>query len=407
MYKALSTWVWETPLDYKKPLKTLLIRMIRIFLAAIAGFRRDNCFLQASALTFYSLLSIVPVLAVAFGIAKGFGFAVHLEAEILHKFQDNPDFAAKVIEFTYSALEHAQGGLIGGLGIVFLFWSCLKLLNNIETSLNTIWKVQEARSLSRKFSDYLATMIFCPIFFAASSSISVFVMTRIIQVSKATGTFEAIWPLIDLAFHIFPFILCWLLFGVIYGLMPNTGVSKRSAFLAGVIAGSVYQIVQMIYINFQVGVSSYGAVYGSFAALPLFLLWLNLSWLILLAGAQICYQLENDAITADIITEHGLRKHIPASPLDIAQHLMQQAFNTFEEGNSLNLQEFALNRGLPLNTAQEIAERLVKKKLLVEIFCKDAGTHYNPARLPSHITSEEIAQAMNPSLEKNLAIFPY
>lgn len=405
--QSLEKWVWESPLDASRPLRTFFLRAARVLLAAASGFTRDNCFLHASALTFYSLLSIVPVLAVAFGIAKGFGFAAHLEAEILHKFQDNPEVAKKVIEFTYSMLEHSQGGLIGGIGIILLFWSCLKLLNNIETSLNTIWKVRAPRTFARKFSDYLATMIFCPIFFAASSSLSVFVMTQIIQVSKSTGLFETVSPLINFSFHFFPFVLSWILFAVIYKLMPNTFVSNRSAFIAGVVAGSIYQLVQMIYINFQVGVASYGAIYGSFAAFPLFLIWLNLSWLILLAGAEMCYQLENNAVTSDILTEHGIKKRVRGSSLDVAKSLVHQATAAFKEGKPFNLQEFSLNIGLPYNTVSEITERLVNKKLLIRVLSDEAGNYYQPAVLPSQITDQQIAEAMNPSLEKNLSIFTH
>ncbi len=248
-------------------------------------------------------------------------------------------------------------------------------------------------------------MIFCPIFFAASSSLSVFVVTQIVEASKATGTFEAIWPLINLAFHFFPFVLCWLLFAVVYGLMPNTLVSNRSAFTAGIIAGTIYQFVQMIYINFQVGAASYGAIYGSFAALPLFLVWLNVSWLILLAGAQVCYQLENDAVTADLVTDQGVKKHKPASPFEVALFMMQQSFLAFEKGQTLNLQEFSLSAGLPLNTAQVIAERLVFKRLLVEVSTKAIRNNYLPATLPSNITEEHVALAMNTSLEKTLSTF--
>ena len=269
-------------------------RALRVLIDAGRGFVEDDCYSKASALTFYSLLSIVPVLAVLFGIAKGFGFEQALEVEISQHFAEQRELTDKLIQFAYSWLQTVKGGLIAGVGAVALLWSVLSLLNNIEAALNAIWKTRIARPYSRKISDYLATMVICPIFFVTSSSITVFLNTQIAQSAQSNVLVEAVSPFLLLILKLFPFFLSWILFTFVYYFMPNTKVYLRSALIAGILAGTAFQIWQWLYIRFQIGASSYGAIYGSFAALPLFLVWLQISWLILLAGAEVAFELEND-----------------------------------------------------------------------------------------------------------------
>jgi membrane protein len=207
-----STEFWSSFFSKKSATQGPFAKASRICYAAVRGFTNDDCSSKASALTFYSLLSIVPILAVGFGIAKGFGFEQHLEAELMQKFLEQKEVVQKLIEFAEQALKTAQGGVIAGVGLVALFWTIIKLLGCIENSFNEIWKIKRARSLTRKFSDYLAVILFCPLFFAASSSISVFVMTELIQLTKENGMWETLSPIILISFHIFPVILSWFLF---------------------------------------------------------------------------------------------------------------------------------------------------------------------------------------------------
>lgn len=139
-------------------------RILRIIYDSIRGFIADDCYSKASALTYYSLLSIVPILAVLFGIAKGFGFEQSLENEITVRFSEQREIMNKLIEFAYSWLHNAKGGVIAGIGTVVLFWSVMGLLSNVENALNAIWKIPTSRPYSRKISDYLATMLICPLF---------------------------------------------------------------------------------------------------------------------------------------------------------------------------------------------------------------------------------------------------
>lgn len=368
----------------------------RIALSSARGFKDDECASKASALTFYSLLSIVPVMAVAFGIAKGFGFEEHLEAELSQKFLEQREVVDKLINFAYQTLQNTQSGLIAGVGLVVLFWTVLKLFSNIESSFNAIWKVKKARSLARSFSDYLAMMLFCPIFFAASSSLSVFIMTQIIDISKTSGIWDKVSPLVYLALHIFPLILAWLLFTALYSIMPNTKVPLRYAFIAGICAGTVYQIVQSIYIHFQLGLASYGAIYGSFAALPLFLIWLNTSWLVALAGAEIAYHAENDPL---YFTLAEAPRQQEADARVLALLIMQQCTRAFSTGASPpSVYALSQNIGAPIVAVRHLIHQLIEASLLVEVNWRgNSGEYYQPARDVKTITLKDICDALDPS----------
>lgn len=265
--------------------------VFQVCLGAARGFIKDECFYKASSLTFYTLLSIVPLLAVAFGIAT-YGFAEYLEAEVTKRLLGQPQLAHQITTFAFSVLEQTHGGWIAFVGLIGLLWASLSLFKNIEYSLNAIWEVKTSRSYTRQALEYLAMLIFFPIFFVVSSGISVVSVAQLKYLSQQSPFVESLSPYIRYFFHAFPFFVNWLLFFFIYIFLPNTKVPWKYAFIAGIAAGTVYQFVEWIYIYFQIGVANYGAVYGSFAALPLFLVWVDTSWIIVLAGAELAYHLE-------------------------------------------------------------------------------------------------------------------
>jgi membrane protein len=289
----LKTDIWRIRSRDLTGQKGFWIRQLRIFLLAIRGFAEDKCQLRASALTFYSLLSIVPVAAMAFGIAKGFGFEKVLEKQLIEKLQGQEEVIERVIVFARSLLDNTKGGIVAGVGIVVLFWTVIKVLGHIESSFNDIWGIKKSRSLGRKFSDYLSIMLICPVLLITASSVTVFITSQVTLLVEKLSFLGPISDLIIVSLQILPYGVIWILFTFIYVYMPNTKVQLKSGLLAGIIAGTIYQVVQLIYINFQIGVTKYGAIYGSFAALPLFLIWLQVSWLIVLFGAEISFAEQN------------------------------------------------------------------------------------------------------------------
>jgi membrane protein len=370
---------------------SLFKRIVRVLSDAIRGFIEDDCYSKASALTFYSLLSIVPVFAVLFGIAKGFGFEHALEIELNERFMEQQEMMTKLIEFAYSWLASVQGGVIAGIGTITLLWSVLGLLNNIETALNAIWKTQISRSYGRKISDYLATMIIAPIFLVTSSSLNVFLNSHITQTAQSNVIVGAVSPVLLFLLKLFPFFLIWILFILVYLYMPNTKVYVRSAIIAGILAGTAFQIWQWIYIRFQIGAASYGAIYGSFAAIPLFMIWLQFSWMILLAGAEIAFEIENDLFIP-------ARRVAPLSNKAAALLITYRCIESFvnNEGPETD-RSLAHELGISLHHLQNILEVLQREHILSAITYQDKTIGYQPARAVDLITFKNVCYAMEKS----------
>jgi membrane protein len=285
-----KTGIWEIQLKNLSPIEALSIKYLRIILLASRGFLRDNCQKTASVLTYYSLLNVVPVVAVAFAMAKGFGLEKLIEKQILEmaeKANWQSDITTQIISFSHNLLNQAKGGLIAGVGVVLLLWTVISILGKIEESLNEIWEVKKSRTLVRKFSDYIAIMVFAPVLMIVSSSATVLVASQVKVIVNKIAVLGVFSKVIFLLLNLLPYASIWALLTMLYLVMPNTRTPLRSAILGGVTAGTIAQIVQWIYIKFQIGVASYGAIYGSFAALPLFLGMLQTSWMIVLFGAEI------------------------------------------------------------------------------------------------------------------------
>ncbi len=285
--------IWRIRLENLPRKKSFFIKQLRIFLLSTRGFAEDKCYLRASALTFFSLISIVPVVAMSFGIAKGFGFEKLLQKRLLEQFAGQGEIVMKIIDFAHSLLADTKGGLLAGVGVIVLFWAVIKVLGNIESSFNDIWGIKEARPLGRKFSDYLSVILLCPILMIMASSVTVFITTQVTLITEKVALLGIFSAVIFSVLKLLPYCLIWILFTFLYIFIPNTKVHFSSGILAGIIAGTIYQIVQWAYIIFQVGAAKYNAIYGSFAALPLFLIWLQLSWLIVLFGAELSFAHQN------------------------------------------------------------------------------------------------------------------
>ncbi len=292
-YNFVTTDVWRIRLRDLPPGKGFFVKQLRIFLLVLRGFDEDKCRLRASALTFYSLLSVVPVAAMAFGIAKGFGFEKLLEKELLAKFSGQEEVISRIIDYARTLLASTKGGLLAGIGVAVLLWSVIKVLGQIESSFNEIWGIKERRSLGTRFTDYLSMMLICPLLVIMSSSATLFITTQITLITQKVALLGIFSPLIFFVVKLLPYCLIWGLFTFMYIFMPNTKVNFPSALIGGVISGTIFEIAQWAYIRFQIGVAKYNAIYGSFAVLPLFVLWLQISWMIILFGAEISFAHQN------------------------------------------------------------------------------------------------------------------
>jgi membrane protein len=393
--KFMTTDIWRVRLEDLPFGKSFLIKQLRIIILTLRGFDENKCFLRASSLTFYTLLSIVPVAAMLFGIAKGFGFEKMLRKELFERFagEAQQEVLTKVIEFAESMLQATKGGLIAGIGLVILFWSVIKVLSYIETSLNDIWEIKENRTWGRKFSDYLAVMIISPLLIIVSSSATVFITSQITQLTNQIKLLGMISPLIFLSFKLIPYVLIWILFSVIYILMPNTKVTLKAGIAAGIIAGTIFQIVQWGYISFQVGAARYNAIYGSFAALPLFLMWVQISWWVVLFGAELSFASQNvgtyEYEPDSSKVSHAFKKLVT---LQVA-HLLIRNFSGCEP--PLTDSQISMRLEMPIRLLHQILYDLVESGLFIETRTKDDNTFgYQPACDINKLTIKSILEAI-------------
>ncbi|WP_297909289.1 YihY/virulence factor BrkB family protein [uncultured Parabacteroides sp.] len=282
--------IWRITENEVSGLKEVYINIIKTVILAVRGFQSENLQTKASALTYSTLLAIVPLLAVLLGIAKGFGFQGTVRQELFDYFPGHEMELNKAFEFVESYLAQAQGGVIIGVGLILLFYTVINLISSVEDTFNDIWQIQKSRPWYRKISDYLALFLVLPVLMTASSGLSIFMST--LQ-NSFLGQYLFFTPLVELFLHIAPYIITTLAFTGLYVSLPNTKVRFVNGLVAGFISGCAFQLFQFIYISGQIWVSKYNAIYGSFAALPLLLLWLQLSWLICLFGAELSYASQN------------------------------------------------------------------------------------------------------------------
>ena len=255
----------------------------------IRFFTEKRVMTQASALTYSTLLAIVPMLAVVFAIARGFGYNKYIEMWFRELLASQPQVADAIVSFVNSYLIHTKSGIFLGVGLIFMLYTVLMLVNNVEETFNQIWQVNNSRPILRSFANYLAMFFLFPIIIVISTGLSIFMET----VADKMDDFVILEPIVHKLFSFFPFMLMSLLFIFLYVYMPNTKVRFSCAVIPGILAGIAMHLLQIAYIHSQIWVTGYNAIYGSFAALPLFMLWVQISWAICLFGAQLTYTNQN------------------------------------------------------------------------------------------------------------------
>ncbi len=392
--RFVRTDIWRIRLEELPFGKSFLLRQLRVIILTLRGYNDDRCLLRASSLTFFTLLSIVPIVAVFFGIAKGFGFERRLERELFQRFPGQEDVLNQIINFANSLLQQTQGGLIAGVGLLVLFWAVLKVLGHIERAFNDIWQIKESRSWIRKFSDYLAIMLIAPIFILMSGSITVFIKAQVSQITQKVAYLDVLNPFIYFLFESMPYILIWILFTILYIIMPNTKVSLKAGLLGGVVAGTLYQIAQWAYITFQISAAQINAIYGSLAALPLFLIWLQISWWIVLFGAELSFASQN-VDTYEF--EPDSHKVSPGFRKLLTLQVVHLLINKFQNGDKpLTDSQISDKLQMPIRLVHRILSELVESSLVSEIKTKtDKEFAYQPARDINQLTIQSVLQALD------------
>lgn len=358
--------------------KAAIIKSLKIVMLSVQGFTRDLCPLRASALTLYSLLSIVPVIAMLFGIAKGFGFEKMLEQHLIEQVPAQETTVLQLISFAQKLLDSTQGEVVAGVGIVVLFWTIIKVIGNIEESFNHIWKIGQGRSISRKFSDYLSLMLLAPVVLIASSSITVFLKTKITWLITVTQLPEFGTWLVIKALSLSSWVLMIGLFAFTFIFMPNHKINYRAGIIAGIVTGIMYHLLQWAYLSLQIGVSSYNAIYGSFAALPLFVVWLQTGWMIVLFGCEVAFFLQNYEIYRNNNRFSDLSFSLQKVIALQITHLIIKNF--IQLNNPLTSTEIATKLVIPIAIIQPVLSKLMASHIIVEFKNQDEDDEvYQPA----------------------------
>ena len=283
--RFLSYDIWRVDESSTSSLKLGVYNLIKSFILTYRNIDISGLNVRASSLTYSTLLSIVPALAILFAIARGFGFQNIVQSELFRYFEGQQNVLQKAMEFVDKSLEYASGGVFLGIGIVMLLYTIIGLMSGIESNFNKIWRVNEGRSYYRQFTDYLALFLIAPVFLLCNAGLSIFLNSSL--------DYEYIGFFMSPIVRMVPYAITILLFTFIYIYIPNTKVKFMSALVGGVFAGIAFQLFQNIYISGQIWISKYNAIYGSFAALPLLLLWLQLSWFICLLGVELSFAHQN------------------------------------------------------------------------------------------------------------------
>jgi len=355
--------LWRLKLKNFSRRRRFLYGFLRVIVISFKEFDNDKCTEKASALTYFSMLSLVPVLAMAFGIAKLFGIRELMQQELERYLSGQTEILERVQPMIENALDTQSGGVVAGVSAVVLIYTVIRLLINIESAFNDMWDIKQSRRWERKISDYVAIILLGPVLLIVASSATVFVKDTI---QDFILSFEFLGQLksgIFFLLKLLPYTILWFLLFGIYLIFPNIRVKVVPALIAGIVAGTLYQLNQQAFISLQFAFARYDAIYGSIAFIPLFLIWLQISWLIVLFGAEVCYaiqfinQWEMNSEKLKINFSHRRK---------LMLLMLYRIIKRFEnEGGALRLSEIGDMINVPRRYLAELSHELERAKLII------------------------------------------
>ena len=387
LYTFFTYDIWRISQHDNSLKRVGLYNIIKTFILAFRNIKGYQLSTRSSALTYNSLLSIIPLLAVLFAIAKGFGFQNIVQSEIFRYLGGQKDIMTNALSFIDQSLEYAKTGVFVGIGVVLLFYTVVNLLSAIEKNFNEIWRVKKGRSLYRMFTDYFALFLITPIFLIVNAGLSLFMHS----VSNSNNMIEFVTnPILEIT----PYLIIIFLFTFLFIYIPNTKVKFAAALFGGVFSGIFFQIFQYFYINGQIYISKYNSIYGSFAALPLLLLWLQMSWFICLFGVALAFSYQN----VHKFSFENESKNISRRYKDFVLLLISTLIiKRFEKGEKpYTADELSEQYKIPTQLTNDALYILEKTGIIVEIPTnKNLTSAYIPAmdiqKISAHFLFEKIA----------------
>lgn len=372
--------------EYRNPVARWAVRQYKLLFYTVQGLSSHGTMVRSAALTFYTLMSLVPVVALVFAVVKGFGLAEGLEQNLYEVLPQSPEVIDYVVGFAQKALARTQGGWVALVGVLTLFWAVIKVFGSIEDAFNNIWEVRSTRSAARKYGDYIAVVVVAPILWVISSSMGNYAA----EILGVAGS-----PALEVLSRAGSLVVAWVMFTFIYVVLPSTKVRFTAALTAGVVAGTAFVLFQWGYVYLQRWMTSYNAIYGSFAALPLFLLWMQISWEILLLGGELSFAYQNvarfDEERESLLVSYDCRRKLMVG-------VMVLVSRAFRDGRgAVSFSEIRDRLDVPTRIMNNILYTLVQARMLNEI--RTEGTEYDleyaPARDISTLRVYDILSAVD------------
>ena len=367
------------------------VKALKIINLSIRSFMDRDLQMRSCALTYNTVLAIVPALAMLFAIARGFGFQNLMQSELFKYFPAQRQALETALDYVNNYLAQASQGVFIGIGLIFLLWTLISLMSNVEETFNHVWGVTTKRSLQRKFTDYTALFLLLPVLMVCSAGITIFMSDAVQNLFEG----NPLSPMMHKLLSFMPIVISWLIFTAAYYLVPNTKVHFNGALLAGVLAGTLFQVVQWLFVSGQVYVSKYNAIYGSFAFLPLLLVWLQLSWLLTLAGVVLTYAWQNFDNFAFRDKAKGISQTY-SNNLAIA--VLTMAIKRFKrQEGPLSHREIIRDLDIPAQLADKLLNNLLQAGLLSKVNYnedKDDDWAIQPAFDPDDFTVNNVANRL-------------
>lgn len=366
-FSYLAGGVWNDPRQ------TFKVKVVKVINLSFRSFLDRDLQTKSMALTFSTVLAIVPAFAMLFAIGRGFGFQNLLEDQLFMWFPAQKSFITFALKFVDSYLNEASQGVFVGVGLIFLLYTMVSLLSDIETAFNQIWDIKKDRSLTQKITDYIAICLLVPIMMICSSGVSIFMSSTF----QTTEHFTFLTPIVNVGLEAMPVVLAFLAFSISFYLIPNTKVKFKYAATSGAICAVIFQILQLLFLSGQIYVSKYNAIYGSFSFLPLLLIWLQFSWLILLFGCVLSYSMQN------IFAFNFLDNTVPPSrslETKVMLIIMTVVAKRFHEGDRpLSIQEISRTYNLPIRMVNRLCTKLQKAGLVNMVVMEHDMSGVTPA----------------------------
>ncbi len=375
--------LWRIDLVHDTKLQAFGVEVLRVTQLVLKGVKEDNCKLHASALTYSTLMAMVPFLVIIFSIGKAIGFTKAEETLLTF----SSEMPTEIQEFISNLLEIVQGinpaalGAVGG--VVFLF-IIFRLLSGIEESFNQIWGVHASRAIGDKIRNYLFVLVIAPSLMLLANTSSAAIMAFAGKISWL-GSVITVW--IQLA----PVLILTLAFVAVFMFLPNTRVRFKAAVLGGLTSAILVIFVQIIILKFSTILFQKYAIYGSFASIPVFLFWLHLNWTILLFGAELAFAIQNRDTYAE--EQRAVRSSL-VSKLWVALSVMQEAVRVFQSAEpSLDSVAYARANNIPIRLMNEVNTVLVRARLLGEVG-SEGSESFVLLQAPELITAQKIYDLM-------------